>query len=153
MKIFRNLFLSLFLVIPAVTPALAEFLPPRADSGLITVEQLLAKGRYAQALGALEPVMKRHPGDADALAYMGYAYLKLEEPEKAVRYLEQALRINPKHLGANQYMGEYYLSRGKTRRALEQLQVIRAVCFTGGCAEQVALESAINKAKSPKEDY
>jgi len=125
----------------------AEYLPPRADAGLITVEQLLEKGKYTQALSALEPVMKRHPENADAHVYMGYALLKLEDYTRAKRYFDRALQYDPRHLAAHQMTGEYYLATGKTEQALEQLQAMRMICHTGGCAEQIQLETAINRAK------
>jgi tetratricopeptide (TPR) repeat protein len=130
------------------TDAASVSLPFRADSGLTKAEGQLAEGKYMQALETLGGVMSRRPDDADALAYAGYAWYRLGEKSRAVEYLDRALKHDPRHLGANRYRADLYLEVGDFSRALEQAQVLRMVCGSGGCPELEGLQNAMNKFKA-----
>ncbi len=129
------------------TPAHAEDMPFREDAGLTKAEYLLSAGKYAAALETVSDVLKRHPDNADAYTYRGFAYARLGQPSEAMKNYSIALRINPTHLGANKYLADLYLEKGDLARALEQLQVIRMTCGGTDCAEQDALESAIDQSR------
>ena len=122
--------------------------PFRADSGLTKAEYFIATQKYAQAIDEAQNVLKRHPKDADALTYLGFAYHKLGDSTKAVEFFDRALAAHPRHLGANKYRAELYLESGNIPRAFEQLQVLRSVCGASDCEEINELEQAINTAKS-----
>jgi tetratricopeptide (TPR) repeat protein len=134
-----------------VLPKKAD-VPFRTDSGLISAEYYLAVGKYAEALSVLKGVLTRHPDNADAYTYRGYAYEKLGDLKKAEADYRRALLIDPRHLGANRYIASLYLRAGDLQRALEQLQVIRMVCGPLDCQEQDDLEAEINKYKSGQKD-
>lgn len=134
-----------------VLPKKAD-VPFRTDSGLITAEYYLAVGKYAQALSVLKGVMERHPDNADAYTYRGYAYEKLGDVKRAEEDYRRALLIDPRHLGANRYIASLYLRQGDLQRALEQMQVIRMVCGAFDCAEQDELEAEINRYKQGQKD-
>lgn len=119
--------------------------PFRADAGLILAESQLADEKYTQALKTLAIVLKRKPGNADALTYSGYALLMLGDTEKAEAFFDQALKYDPQHLGANKYKGEMYLARNDFGRAQEQLQAIRLICGGTDCPEEHALAADINR--------
>lgn len=119
----------------------------REDAGLTKAAAQLREGKYAEGLDTLEDVLKRHPGNADALTYTGFAYLQMQDIEKATQYIDNALIANPRHLGANAYRADLYLLDGDTARALEQLQVMRAICAGMDCAEINAVEAHVNATK------
>lgn len=121
--------------------------PFRQDSGLTKAEYFISTQKYAQAINEAEGVVKRHGPNADAYAYAGLAYDRLGDTKKAFDNYRRALMVSQTHLGANTYMMQYYIANDNMPKAIEQLQVIRAVCGTAGCEELYEAESAINAAK------
>ena len=156
----RRIFLSLAflaLVAAAVTvrPAFAagNEIIYREDSGLTKTEYLLAVGKYTAAIDTANEVLTRHPANADAYMYRGYAYARLGQGSDAVKDFQRALTIDPGHLGANKYLADSYLQAGDVPRALEQMQVIRMTCGQTNCAELDELQHEIDQYKSSsKED-
>ena len=121
--------------------------PYREDSGLTKAEYLLSVGKWSAALETANAVLQRHPDNADAYTYRGYAYHALGETAQAKKSLEKALLINPKHLGANKYLADMYLEAGDMPRALDQLQVIRLTCGASDCEEMRVLQEEIDAYK------
>jgi len=142
----------LLLVTNAATADVAKSnqVPFRTDSGLITAEYYLATGKYTQALDVLGGVLHRHPQNADAYVYRGYAYHKLGDLKKARENYNRAIAIYPTHLGANKYIADLYLEEGNVAKAMEQLQVILYVCAGMNCEEADELQGAINRFKTNK---
>lgn len=134
----------------APAPQKAALVPFREDSGLITAEYYLATGKYSQSLQVLGGVLTRHPQNADAYCYRGFAYQNLGDTQKARENYQRALLINPAHLGALKYMGELYLQDGKLDDAMQQMLAIRAVCGDQSCEELDELQSSINKRKAAR---
>jgi len=130
--------------------AKAQEVPFREDSGLITAEYYLATGKYTQALDVIGGVLQRHPQNADAYTYRGYAYQKLGDNKKARESYRTALGLNPQHLGANKYMGNLWLEDGNLARAMEQLQAMIYVCAGTYCAEVDELQNDINRFRTKK---
>lgn len=156
----RFLFAALFLAVlsgaalfiqPAKADvAKAEEVPFRTDSGLITAEYYLATGKYTQALDVLGGVLQRHPQNADAYTYRGFAYHKLGDLRKARENYNRALILDPKHLGANKYTASLYLAENNLPKAMEQLQAILYICAGMNCGEADELQNEINRYKSSK---
>lgn len=142
-----NFFLLLFFWGASALAEPSYELPFRRDAGLTKAEYLISVENYAAAIETANDVLARHPTDADAFTYRGYAYLKLEQGEKAAADFKRALAADPAHLGANKYLAETYLAAGDAARALEQLQVIRAVCGLADCEELRVLEREIDTFK------
>lgn len=69
--------------------------------GIACVEQ----GRYQEGLDGLLVAHDRDPDYALTLYNIGHAYLKLNEPEQALPWLERALRQEPKHLPTLHQLG------------------------------------------------
>jgi len=69
--------------------------------GVACVEQ----GRYQEGLDGLLVAHDRDPDYAPTLYNIGHAYLKLDEPEQAIPWLERTLRLEPKHLPALHQLG------------------------------------------------
>lgn len=152
MKRMRISLAGLVILLALTGSALAEVsvrdnVPFRQDSGLTKAEYFIATRKYAQAIAEAEGVVKRHGPNADAYAYAGLAYQRLGDDKKAVDNFRRALMVNQTHLGANTAMMNHYIAAGNMPKAIEQLQVIRAVCGNSGCEELVEAESAINAAK------
>lgn len=144
--------LLLCLLVLMSFPAAAEEkalkeIPYREDSGLTKTEYLLSAGQFSAALDTADGVLKRHPDNADAYAYRGYAYLRLGEKEAAAKSFKKALQLRPAHLGANKYLADLYLEDDDVARAIEQLQVIRLTCGHADCEELRALQRAIDQHK------
>lgn len=121
--------------------------PFRQDSGLTKAEYFIATHKYAQAINEAEGVVKRQGPNADAYTYAGIAYERLGDGQKAFDNFRRALMVSQTHLGANTYLMQHYIAAGDMPKAIEQLQVIRAVCGASGCEELAEAESAVNAAK------
>jgi len=144
----RRAVLFMTLLFLAIRPAAAEKeMPFREDAGLTKTEYLLSAGQFSAALNTVNDVLRRHPDNADAYAYRGYAYYRLGETANASKNFHRALTLNPTHLGANKYVASMYLEAGDVARALEQLQVIRMTCAGADCEELNALEREIDRYK------
>ena len=65
-----------------------------------TVYYLL--GEYAKSLADCDEVMKRNPYHFGALSGYGMIYLQLDQPARALEYLERALRVNPNLAGVRE---------------------------------------------------
>lgn len=143
--IFFLIALSAFLF-TASSASVADSVIFRTDSGLIKTEELLKSANYTAALQSSANVLMRHPRNADAYVYRGFAYYKLGQQQKAFESFKTAILINPSHLGANKYLANIYLDQGHTDRALEQLQALRIVCGSYNCAEIDILQREINNA-------
>jgi 4-hydroxy-4-methyl-2-oxoglutarate aldolase len=52
-------------------------------------------GEYQKSLQDCDEVMKRNPSHFGALSGYGQIYLQLDQPERALQYFRQALRVNP----------------------------------------------------------
>jgi len=139
------LFCLMFFLGISVAFAAEKELPLREDSGLTQTEYLLSAGQFSAALDTANNVLKRHPQNADAYTYRGYAWRHLGEIANAAKDFRMALMINPTHLGANKYLASMYLAAGDVARALEQLQVIRMACGLTDCEELRVLEREIDQ--------
>lgn len=69
-------------------PAFAEAWNKRATAYFIM-------GDYQRSLKDCDQVLKRNPRHFGALAGYGQIYLRLDQPRKALKYLEEAFNINP----------------------------------------------------------
>jgi tetratricopeptide (TPR) repeat protein len=58
-----------------------------------TVHYLM--GAYTKSLADCDEVLKRNPHHFGALSGYGMIYLQLDQPERALEYLERALAVNP----------------------------------------------------------
>lgn len=152
-RIFSRLVLAPVFLTVALLAAIPAFATGkemifREDSGLIKAEYFLAVGQYSAAIDTTGEVLQRHPNNADAYTYRGYAYARLGQTADAVKAFKKALLIDPTHLGANKYLADTYLQSGDVARAIEQMQVIRLTCGQADCEELDALQREIDQYKS-----
>jgi len=83
------------------------------------IERLLAAGRYAEALSALDraPAAEKQSGEWHLLA--SKAYDGLNDPKKAVEEAEDALATNPRDERYHLQLGQIFLSRNTPQAANE----------------------------------
>ncbi|MGF1631759.1 MAG: tetratricopeptide repeat protein [Kiloniellaceae bacterium] len=118
-----------------------------ADPTYSAARQLVAEGKYAEAVPLLEKVVAADAKNADALNYLGYSNRQLGNNEIALTHYQAALALEPRHRGANEYLGELYLTLGDLPKAEERLEVLDGACFFG-CEEYTELKNAIAAYKS-----
>jgi Flp pilus assembly protein TadD len=113
-----------------------------ADPTYSAARQLVADGKYAEAIPLLEQVVAKDAKNADALNYLGYSSRQLGNNDAALTHYQAALALEPRHRGANEYLGELYLILGDLPKAEERLKVLDEACFFG-CEEYTELKNAI----------
>ena len=117
--------------------------PPSVDYG--RAAELVASGRYDEALVILVDLADKSPGDADVFNLLGFSYRKTGDLSRARKHYERALRLDPDHLGALEYQGELFLMQGDAAGAKANLVRLEALC-PSGCEEREELEEAIEAA-------
>jgi len=80
--------IATFSAIIARKPEFAEGWNKRATLYYLT-------GDYARSLHDCDEVVKRNPSHFGALSGYGQIYLRLGQPDRALRYFERALAVNP----------------------------------------------------------
>lgn len=127
-----------------------DALPWRSDSALRIAETQIVSGKYAHAIQTLKNVLNRHPGNADAYAYTGYAQMRLGLDKKSKKSLRHALSLDAKHMGAHLYIGLMHLKEDKVAQAVERLAALRAICKGALCGEEDYLADQVNAYKKAK---
>jgi tetratricopeptide (TPR) repeat protein len=101
--------------------------------------------RWADAIAALEPYLRRVRDDADAHNWLAYAYRRSGRLQPAFEHYRIALRLEPGHLGAHEYIGEAYIQAGQPDRAEFHLKELQRLC--GDCEQARDLREALAKAR------
>ena len=70
----------------------------------------------------LEELLEREPQSSRLNHLMGDTLLSLQQPEKAIPYLEKAVQNNSSLLGAHASLGRAYLQTGQARQAIPHLK-------------------------------
>ena len=83
---------------------------PEFDAGV----QAVADGKWDLAVMKMTAVVQSEAKNADAHNYLGYAYRKLGNLDKAFEHYTIALQINPEHRGAQVYTAEADMMAGPT---------------------------------------
>ena len=112
--------------------------------------ELVAAGKYAEALPILIHHAEKSPGDADVFNLLGFSYRKTGDLAQASSNYQRALRLSPNHLGALEYQGELFLMLGDLAAAEKNLTRLTSLC-EAGCAERDQLATAIAAAKAAKD--
>lgn len=81
---------------------------------------LFQQGEYAQALEALQPLLKRYPQDSLLLRYRAITLDRLGRSEEAVAQLKQILQRDPGHIPTRYFLGQVYAGSGKLSEAVEE---------------------------------
>ena len=96
---------------------------PRIEGRLAT--SLYEGANYAEAAPLLQKLLKQETDSAELNFFLGDSLLRMEQPEKAVTYLEAAVRLDPKLLPAHASLGLTYIRLGRDADAIPQLNSAR----------------------------
>ena len=106
----------------------------------------LQQENWEGAILLFEEALKDLSGSADVQNFLGYAYRKSRNLNKALEHYGLALEINPDHKGALEYLGEAYITLGDLSNANVQLKRLKRICSPIPCEEVKELELAIKRA-------
>jgi tetratricopeptide (TPR) repeat protein len=106
----------------------------------------LQQENWDGAILLFEEALKDLSGSADVQNFLGYAYRKSGNLNKALEHYGLALEINPDHKGALEYLGEAYITLGDLSNANVQLKRLKRICSPIPCEEVKELELAIKRA-------
>jgi TolA-binding protein len=115
--VFFRYFAIAFLLHLTLSPARAD------DPELRAAVSLAVDGRFEEALAAFEDLLKREPESAVLSYYVGMAHLRLKNLDRAIVYLENAVRKKAPFPQAYLWLGEAYLGKEKpseARRVVDQ---------------------------------
>jgi tetratricopeptide (TPR) repeat protein len=115
---------------------------PSASGPLGEAVQAIRAERYDDAIKRLESYTLQFTRDADGWNWLGYAYRKNGQLDRAFKAYERALALDPGHRGAHEYIGEAYLMARKPAEAERHLKRLEALC-PGGCEELEDLRRAL----------
>lgn len=92
--------------------------PARSEGYFALGVACLEQGRYAEALDAFLATFDRDPHHVPTLNDIGYTYLKMDEPEQALPWLERAWAGDRKYLAALHQLGVACERLGRRDEAL-----------------------------------
>ena len=101
-------------------PAFAQ----QSEADIFVAQAILAydEKRYAEALDLLAEALKMDPENVDALYYTGLVHLAQEQPDLAVRSLEQARDVNPTDPVIRYQLGVAYFTLEQYDKAVPLLE-------------------------------
>jgi tetratricopeptide (TPR) repeat protein len=104
------------------------------DAAYRAAVALINQGQYAAAIADLRAAADAFGPHPDVLTYIGYAYRKQGQFDRAETYYQQALAVAPDHIGATEYYGELKAERGDIAGARAMLAKLERQCQFG-CIE------------------
>jgi tetratricopeptide (TPR) repeat protein len=122
---------------------------PRSLS-LVQEAQTLQNGaKYQEAIDLYETALALDPRNRQA--YIGIARVAQAQklPGKAIRFYNEALKIEPNDINALAGQGEAYVQRGAVERARRNLERVKTLCASP-CGQANTLAAVI--AKGPPAD-
>lgn len=75
---------------------------------------------FSEAIQNLELYIKNNPRSFSAAKYLGFTYIEVDELEKGISYLNQALNLKPDDPTIYAYRAKYFIKLGKYDTALDQ---------------------------------
>lgn len=85
----------------------------------------LVELKLDSAISRFESLLKRSEPLQDELYYLGSAYMKKGEPEKAVPLIRRALEFNPRDFRAHELLARAYVKTGHPREAEREFEETR----------------------------
>ncbi len=113
---------------------------------IVEGKELLQNEDWTAAITRFESALDTTPNSADLHNFLGYAYRKSGDLDKAFLHYDKALEINPDHKAAIEYLGEAYIANGDLANAMAQLQKLKRLCSPIPCEELRELEQALENA-------
>lgn len=92
--------------------------------GVITAASTYRAGKLDEAIAAFEALQAKAPDNPDVLAWLGFLYLRKDQPAKAVPVLEKAAELRPKDLEVLNNLGNAYVATEQNDKALEMYQQV-----------------------------
>ena len=86
---------------------------------------LMAQGKYVEAIVELTAALEAKPDLVLALNARGFCYYWTKDPQKALKDLDEAIRLNPKYLNAYQNRANARKAAGDTAGAAEDQAKIK----------------------------
>jgi Tfp pilus assembly protein PilF len=110
---------------------------------------LQTAGRYQEAIDLLESALAVDPRNRQA--YIGLARVSQSQklPGKAIRFYEEALKLEPNDASALAGQGEALVQRGAVERAKKNLERLKSVC-ANPCPQAATLSAVIAKGPPPE---
>ncbi|MFM9883148.1 MAG: tetratricopeptide repeat protein [Burkholderiales bacterium] len=102
----------------------------------------LDKEDWKAAISAMSNAARKYRDEAAVFNWLGYAYRKSGDLDRAFQNYNMALRLDPKHRGAHEYIGEAYLLKKDVASAEKHLKTLEGLC-SKTCEEYQDLEKAI----------
>ena len=62
----------------------------------------------------VDEAIRLHPGDANAFASRGFAYVQQKDYERAIADLTEAIRLDPRNVAAYTNRGAAYMAKGES---------------------------------------
>ncbi len=111
----------------------AHMLDPSDDAaGIAAGEVALLQNRDTDAIGLLEPVIRRQPDNLDVAAFLARAHIKVGDYAKAQPFAWKVYEQRPEQLELVQQLAEGLVQKGQADKALALAQQIRGPLFKQG---------------------
>lgn len=94
------------------------------DRLLREADELITKGKSADAYALLEPLELEHAGEQHFDYLLGVAALDSGKPDKATLAFERVLMVNPNHVAARLEMARAYYQLGDMLRAKAEFETV-----------------------------
>lgn len=122
---------------------------PRSVALTEQARTLQAGARYQEAIDLLESALAVDPRNRQA--YIGLARVAQAQklPGKAIRFYNEALKLEPNDVNALTGQGEAYVQRGAIERAKKNLERVKSLC-ANPCPQATTLASVIAKGPPPE---
>ena len=104
-----------------------EIEPNNVEASIGRAELALARGRSAEAVGALERALRLNPDQQKALLSLVLVYEHLDEHETARRYLDLARSLHRDRPEVHTLAAEYYLRSADLPQAARAARTARAI--------------------------
>jgi Flp pilus assembly protein TadD len=142
---FAALALAAAVLAPGAAPAVDTEEEPaegRLDPDYAAGKRAIAAEDWRAAIAAMSSAALRDTRNADIQNYLGYAYRKSGQLDRAFQHYARALELNPRHRGAHEYLGETYLLVNDLPKAEEHVAALEKICLIP-CEELDDLKQAI----------
>lgn len=124
------LFLLVFLISGFVASSLAEVLSAKEKSRIIEAEEFLSSpagmyfrnGQYEQALGELEALMQKYPGDQLVRRYFAMTLDRVGRSAEAAGIFENMISEDPQHIPTRYFLAHAYFNLGWQAAATREWQ-------------------------------
>src|SRR5688500_14151700 len=127
MKALKSLGIALALMVSVCATAQMTAEEREAQRQVVDAINVYKGGDMAGARTALEGIVEKNPNNSDALAWLGFIYMRMNEPAKAVPLLERAIPLRPNDVEVMNNLGNAYMGVGQPEKALDHYMAITRI--------------------------